>query len=322
MKGLFEMVFFLSLFTMLLGISVKSIVSKNPESVSANIKSSLSSTSTTTLEANTPPLLISPLSTTTLSRISADSVLLTYHSSDTETILLSKNENKQYLIASISKLMTALLADKLLPKTATTSVTKSIIAKRGATKKYAQNTSYDIETLIKSLLIESNNDAAWMLAEKVGSSTQFIKLMNQEAGKIGLGNTIFNNPTGVDPDSDSGNLSTSNDIVRLATYIYKNNSPVSEITILFQTEVSNVTGSVSYIASSTNILLKENLPFKIKLQKTGDTPKALKNLIVIFTKDGIDGYFSAVVLKSKDNFADTRIILSELDKSLASQLIN
>lgn len=315
------MVFFLGFFTLLLGFTVKAVITENPDSITANVGAK--SAQVEEVKIQEPVVMqILPLSTSTLSKLSAEGVFVAYYSNQTETPLLSKNEDKPYLLASVSKLMTAILADNLLPKSATTSVSKFVLNQRGATKKFPSNSTYEVDTLMRALLVESNNDAAWMLAEKTGSSTQFALLMNQEAKKLGMTNTTFENPTGIDPTGKSnGNTGTAKDIAKLISYIYKNESAIAETTILTQTDIPNLSGSVTYVASSTNALLKDSsLGFKITAQKTGETPLAKQNLALVLTKDGIDGYFVTVVLKSKDHFADTKTILKEIENSLSSNL--
>ena len=76
--------------------------------------------------------------------------------------------------------------------------------------------------LIYGLLLRSGNDAAVLLAQEIsGSVDEFVSLMNQKAQEIGMLNTTFNNPTGLDI-YDEGNYSTPYDVALLMKYALSN----------------------------------------------------------------------------------------------------
>ncbi len=124
-----------------------------------------------------------------------------------QKVLFEKNPDQILPIASLTKLMTAVIV-------------------------LENHEDYDnIETLLDSMLIYSDNDAALALSEVVGIDN-FVKKMNQKAEELGLNNTNFANPTGLDPDEpknlkyssatqDNFNHSTAKDLVKLAQYILK-----------------------------------------------------------------------------------------------------
>lgn len=124
-----------------------------------------------------------------------------------QKVLFEKNPDQILPIASLTKLMTAVIV-------------------------LENQENYDnTETLLNSMLIYSDNDMALALSEVIGIDN-FVKKMNQKAEELGLNNTYFANPTGLDPDEsknlkyssaaqDNFNHSTAKDLVKLAQYILK-----------------------------------------------------------------------------------------------------
>jgi D-alanyl-D-alanine carboxypeptidase len=81
-------------------------------------------------------------------------------------------------------------------------------------------------SLLQLLLVESSNEAAEFIAGIVGRE-RFVTLMNEKAGALGLANTTFTDPSGL----DSGNTSSVGDLLRLAQYIYNNRSFILELSV-------------------------------------------------------------------------------------------
>ena len=80
-----------------------------------------------------------------------------------------------------------------------------------------------LRDLVYGLMLRSGNDAALMIADYVGGSvSKFVEKMNQKAAKIGMKNTTFNNPSGLDEEDEIGNFSTAYDMAILTSYAMKN----------------------------------------------------------------------------------------------------
>jgi D-alanyl-D-alanine carboxypeptidase (penicillin-binding protein 5/6) len=132
----------------------------------------------------------------------------------------------------------------------------------------------------------SSNDAAYALAEQIGVK-DFVNKMNEKAKEIGLENTHFSNPTGLDPEnlkwslenSDYFNYSTAKDLVLLGKYILEN------YPLIF--EFSN---------QKNKIQLLENQ--RLVGMKTGYTDEAGGCIFLIFSNDNGD-YFLNVILGAK-----------------------
>jgi D-alanyl-D-alanine carboxypeptidase len=139
-------------------------------------------------------------------------------------ILASSDLEAEAPIASITKLMTALVAaehinlDKDVYLYQEQYVTTLIPRLQG---RY-QASMY---SLLQLLLVESSNEAAEVIATQVGRE-RFIELMNEKALALGLVHTTFTDPSGL----DDGNISTVSDLLRLIQYIHHNRSFILELT--------------------------------------------------------------------------------------------
>jgi D-alanyl-D-alanine carboxypeptidase (penicillin-binding protein 5/6) len=149
-------------------------------------------------------------------------ILQDYHS---EKILFEKNADTKIYPASMTKIMTAIVAFDLLKKGETSldeMISVSEKAWRMSQSGYSSmfimlNDQVSVEDLLKGIIIVSGNDACVALAEGLsGTEKDFVELMNEKASEIGLENTNFNNSSGInDPD----NYSTVRDILKMSRYM-------------------------------------------------------------------------------------------------------
>ena len=120
---------------------------------------------------------------------------------DSQAVLFKKNADTQVHIASITKLMTAaLVLDENNPDDIVT-VSQNAASTPGSRMGLSTGEQISIAQLLHGLLIESGNDAAVALAEyNAGSTAQFVEKMNAKAKELGLNNTRYVNPTGLDSE--------------------------------------------------------------------------------------------------------------------------
>ena len=160
-----------------------------------------------------------------------------------EKILFRKNIDQPLPIASLTKLMTAVI---VLENSEDDSLSKKVIVSPKAASQedvpvfgnLKSGDKLSVKKLLELMLIYSSNDAAWALSEVIGQE-YFIEKMNQKAEILGLENTHFVNPTGLDPENllynldnlDYFNYSTARDLVKLAQYILKEHPLIFEISI-------------------------------------------------------------------------------------------
>ena len=140
---------------------------------------------------------------------------------NTGRVLLSKDKDSQRLIASITKIMTCILA---LESGKSEDV---VIVDDNATSAYGSGIYIEVgeeiklKDLLYGLMLRSGNDAASMIAAYVsGSIEEFVKLMNNKAKELGMKNTIFYTPSGL--PTPHGNLSSVYDMAILTRYAMQN----------------------------------------------------------------------------------------------------
>ena len=230
-------------------------------------------------------------------------------------ILFEKNSQDILPIASLTKLMTALVVfdlDETYDFTQLIEISKEAVEQEGASRygDLKQGDIFSLETLIHIMLIESSNDAAYAIGEVIGQEG-FVELMNIYAQDIGLENTHFINLSGLESDNSQMNLSTSQDLVKLARYILKEYPEIFEITTNTSYEALNSGGSLHhFIPQNTNELLKE-YP-EIIVGKTGWSLKAGGCLLLIL--EDSDGYTINVVLGAYDRFEEMRKLIELTNK--------
>lgn len=214
-------------------------------------------------------------------------------SGDDGSVLEEKNKDEQQSVASISKIMTAILAIEHGELTQTWVVGDEISKAVGSSIYLKVNQQVSMESLLYGLMLRSGNDAALEIAIHVGGSVEdFTKMMNQKASELGMLNTQFHNPSGLD-EEDGGNLSTAYDMALLMNYAMKNE------TFRKITATQYYTSEWKYRWKNKNRLLFD-FPFTTG-GKTGYTKKAGRTLV---TSAEHNGTMSIVVtLQNEDDFA-------------------
>ncbi len=240
-----------------------------------------------------------------------------------ERVLFEKNSQQLLPIASLSKLMTALVIldlDETYNLSQLITITKEAVEQEGSSK-YGDLTageSLSVENLIYIMLIESSNDAAFSLTEPIGKKG-FVGLMNIYAKELGLKNTYFVNPTGLDPDDsrNPSNYSTAEDLVKLTKYILENYPQIFEITTNQSYEVLMPNGLTHhFISENTNKLLGESVNWRTKIigGKTGWSLSAGGCLLLVIESPKNNSYFINIILGAKDRFNEMRKIIEVLNK--------
>lgn len=215
---------------------------------------------------------------------------------DTNRIILGENINEVRSVASISKIMTALLAIESNKLDDKVTVGDEITSSYGSGIYIKQGEILTLKDLVYGLMLRSGNDASYAIAKYVGGTVDnFVKLMNEKADYLGMKNTEFNNPNGL--DQEKGNYSTAYDMAILTSYAMKNNT-YREIT---KTKKYNLkTNMNTYSWTNKNKLL--NSYKYITGGKTGFTEIAKRTLVTTASKDGMN--FVVVTLNDGDDWGD------------------
>ena len=139
---------------------------------------------------------------------------------DSGRILYSENKDERKLIASTTKIMTTLIALENSNIKKEVEVKDEILKVNGSMIYSKIGEKYTIEDLLYGLMLRSGNDAAMTIAKIVLVYNEFINKMNLKAIEIGMFNTTFENPHGL--NDDTKNYSTANDLALLMKYALKN----------------------------------------------------------------------------------------------------
>lgn len=218
----------------------------------------------------------------------------------TGEILLEKNKDKIFPIASISKIMTATVAIELQKPEQIASVSqRALNSYLGQNGGLTLNEKFKNATLLYPILLVSSNNATEVIAEGEGRE-KFMKAMNDKAKDIGLKNTSFEDPSGL----SKRNLSTSTDLFKLAQYVKINHPEIFEVTKLQKYTYEKHT----WFSNSQFLGVPE-----YEGGKSGYTDPAMQTMLSTFKvkfQGGRERNIAIVVLRSSDRRSDVLKILN------------
>jgi len=210
-------------------------------------------------------------------------------------ILYENNANEQRLIASITKIMTAVIALENGKLDDIVTAGDEILKMYGTSIYIEHNEKMRLEDLLYGLMLRSGNDAAVVIAKHIsGSEEEFVKMMNEKAKQLGMTNTIFKNAHGL--DEETKNYSTAKDMAILSSYAYKNFKEYRKISKTKKKVVQ--TENKTYLWYNRNKLL--NSYEYCTGGKNGYTPSAGKTLVTTAKKDNLE--ITIVTLKDNDEY--------------------
>lgn len=216
---------------------------------------------------------------------------------DSGRILYGSNIHEVRSVASISKVMTAIVAvesGKLKDKI---TIGDEIAGAHGSGIYIKKGEVLTLEDLVYGLMLRSGNDASLAIAHYVGGSVdRFVNQMNQKAVELGMKDTTFYNPNGLD-DDEEGNYSTAYDMALLMSYAMKNPDFAK---IVGTSKYKLKTNMNTYIWYNKNKLLSG---YQYTTGgKTGFTKKARRTLVTSATKGDLN--LVAVTLNDGNDFED------------------
>lgn len=213
-------------------------------------------------------------------------------------VLYEKNADQPLRIASITKIMTAILALELGNLKDKVTATRNAVGKEGSSIYLRLGETLTLEDMLYGLMLRSGNDAAVAIAEHIGGSVEgFVFLMNQRAEELGMMNTVFSNPHGLDDHEE--HYSTARDMAILTAYALKN----EEFAKIAKTKrkTAPLEGeNWDRVWHNKNKLLYM-YPYADGV-KTGYTKRAKRTLVSSATKDGHQ--LVAVTLNAPDDWND------------------
>lgn len=215
-----------------------------------------------------------------------------------DQILFDKSPDMQLPIASLTKLMSAVICIENYDLSEKVQASKAADSQPPMHVDIKEGDSFSVEELLNIMLVESSNKAAYALSEIMGSK-EFVLAMNDKAAELGLENSFFADPTGL----SQNNISTAKDLVLLAEYIITNHPLIAQITTKKTYSLPNL-GEIS----NTNKMLQE-LP-NVALTKTGFTNYANGCLLMAVGPAAGGEYTINVVLGADDRFLEMQKIIN------------
>ena len=222
---------------------------------------------------------------------------------DSQRILYAKDIHKVRSIASISKIMTAILAIESNKMEEVVTIGDEINKAYGSAIYIKQGEKMKLKDLVYGLMLRSGNDAAVSIATFVSKDVDsFVQSMNAKAQEIGMKNTTFHNPSGL--DEDEANYSTAYDMAILTSYAMKNKQYQE---IVKTKKYSVKTENNTYVWTNKNKMLTN---YKYSTGgKTGFTKIARRTLVSTASKDHLN--LVAVTLNDGSDFEDHENLFEE-----------
>ncbi|HHX33193.1 MAG TPA: D-alanyl-D-alanine carboxypeptidase [Mollicutes bacterium] len=215
---------------------------------------------------------------------------------DNNRVIEGNNIHAPYLIASTSKIMTALVVINNTDIKNIIKINEEVLKSYGSGIYVKVGERISIEDLLYGLMLRSGNDAAIALADYIGGSMEgFSLMMNDTAKAIGMKNTNFINSHGLENNKNEGNMSTAYDMALLSSYaiqndIYKKISGTKKHSVK--------TNMNFYLWHNKNKLLSS---YKYCTGgKTGFTKLAKRTLVTTASKDNMN--FTVVTFKDGNDF--------------------
>ena len=235
-----------------------------------------------------------------LNALTADFWMLVEDS--TGLVISERNADSLAYMASITKMMTCLLALEHGNMADTIQITEDVYVAKDSRVKPGDG--YVLHDLIDEMMLVSDNDAAYAIAKHIGGDTlKFCEMMNDKAISLGMGHTHFANPNGM-PNKE--NYSTACDLIKLSRYCMSDSS-FAQIVGTQEKDIPLIDGR-HMPCRNTNALLK-TYEGCIGI-KTGFTRQAGNCLASAVTRDGITLYL--VLLNSRSmstRFTESAILL-------------
>ncbi|MBR3362725.1 MAG: D-alanyl-D-alanine carboxypeptidase [Bacilli bacterium] len=231
---------------------------------------------------------------------------------DSGRVLYAKNPHYAQSVASISKIMTAIIALENADIKKKVTIGNEVLKSYGSGIYIRPKEKIKLEDLIYGLMLRSGNDAALAIAYSVSKNQEeFVKLMNEKAKKLKMTDTTFNNPSGLDEKEEKGNYSSAYDMALLMSYAMKNK------------EFRKITGTQKHIVKTNkNTYVWHNKNKLLKTYeyttggKTGFTKKAKRTLVTSAKHNNLN--LTIVTINDGNDWLDHKKLYIEAFKKYKS----
>lgn len=220
--------------------------------------------------------------------------------------IFEKNSAQRLPIASLTKLMTALVVLEHLHEQDEVKITAADVDTPQYRTGFVPGEKIAVSELLKAMLVSSANDAAQALARTAaGSVPEFVRFMNAKASVLRMADTSFTNPVGFD---DPGHYSTAADLSRLVEEFL--NYPALLEIVKTKSEIISTTDGADHrrLTTTNKLLLKYQEVIGLK---TGYTAESKGSLIILVSRDigGESAQYYSIILGSASRETETALIL-------------
>lgn len=241
-----------------------------------------------------------------INAISASSAIVM--DADSKRVLWGSDINEERLIASITKIMTCIITLENAKINEKVTVDERVLKAYGSAIYIEVGEEITIEDLLYGLMLRSGNDAALVIKSYFEDQKKdLVQMMNNKAKYLGMSNTVFYNPHGLEEDNGIGNTSTSYDMALLMSYAIKNETFLK---IVGTKSYTAKTSYKSYTWKNKNKLLS-NYEYCTG-GKTGYTQLAKRTLVTSASKDNKN--LVVVTLNDGNDFQDHKNLYEEYFK--------
>jgi len=201
--------------------------------------------------------------------------------------IFTRNIDAPLPIASLTKLMTALVAVEYAPESTLVTIDLEALSQDGESGFWLDE-EWRLADILDITLVGSVNDGAYAIAASIvpflesgGGTVSFVDTMNERGRALGLSSTSFNNPTGLDlnGETEPSAMSSARDVTKLFAYMLKHHPELLEATRL-ETVSRSSQDRRTYAIENTNQIV-DDIPLLIA-SKTGFTDTAGGNLVIAF----------------------------------------
>ena len=269
--------------------------------------------------------VILPVQSDPFSELSFHAESVYVYDTVTKQPLFAKNEEAQLPLASVTKVMTALVASRAPENTDVNVRAKDLADGSGG---LAEGEKWNLKNLLNYTLIISSNSGASAIAGAAGAVFQneygwkgesddvFIQEMNKTAKDLGMNQTFYLNPSGLDVNEQfSGAYGSAKDMTTLFGYILKNKPSLLSATVNNSLSFNSENG-VSHLATNTNTIVR-SVP-GLMASKTGYTDLANGNLVIAFDVGPMHPVIIAVLGSTQDGrFTDVEKLVDATIKKIS-----
>jgi D-alanyl-D-alanine carboxypeptidase len=292
-KGEYQLSFSVAILIVLFAVTWGSVVKKNMEQEALVRKNERAITATRVFIDTT---------------LSAKAIYI-YDATD-EVALYSLNEDHPLPLASLTKVMTALVVKSAIPETEKITISANALSESGDSG-FHVNDTWRTADLVRLMLVSSSNDAATAIREHLDGrfgAGEFISRMNKMARTIGLAHTTFYNESGLDIGTTPGAVGTAKDVATLFSVALRDIPDIMTVTTKPDVEFFSSTGIATHVENTNNITTSVD---ELLASKTGYTSIAGGNLGFAFRVPVYGHTIIAVVLGStrEARFTDMKFLI-------------